>query len=200
MLFRSQLLHDAGLTGPGVTAVHATHASPADVDILGRTGTGVCLCPTTERDLADGIGPARALTGAGSRLCLGSDSHAVVDLFEEARAVELDQRLATGRRGHHRPADLLAAATEAGMDALGWDAGRLAPGRLADLVSVRLDSVRLAGVRPSEAVDHLVFAASAADVTSVVAGGRQVVEDGRHLLVGDVGAALTSAIGALDGA
>ena len=193
------LAESAGVLGPRTTAVHATHLTGEGIARLGATRTTACLCPTTERDLADGIGPARALTGAGSRLCLGSDSHAVVDLFEEARAVELDQRLATGRRGHHRPADLLAAATEVGMDALGWDAGRLAPGRLADLVSVRLDSVRLAGVRPSEAVDHLVFAATAADVTSVVAGGRQVVEDGRHLLVGDVGAALTSAIGALDG-
>jgi cytosine/adenosine deaminase-related metal-dependent hydrolase len=122
----------------------------------------------------------------------------VTDLFEEARAVELDERLATERRGHHRPADLLAAATGSGMDALGWDAGRLAPGRLADLVTVRLDSVRLAGARPADAVDHLVFAATAADVTSVVASGRQVVADGHHLLVDDVAAALGRAIAALD--
>jgi cytosine/adenosine deaminase-related metal-dependent hydrolase len=122
----------------------------------------------------------------------------VVDLFEEARAVELDERLASGRRGNHRPDDLLAAATEAGMAALGWDAGRLAPGRLADLVTVGLDSVRLAGTRPAEATDHLVFAATAADVTSVVVSGRQIVEDGHHLLVGDVPAALTRAIAALD--
>jgi cytosine/adenosine deaminase-related metal-dependent hydrolase len=165
---------------------------------LGASGTGVCLCPTTERDLADGIGPAAALAAAGSPLCLGSDSNAVVDLFEEARAVELDERLASGRRGNHRPDDLLAAATEAGMAALGWDAGRLAPGRLADLVTVGLDSVRLAGTRPAEAADHLVFAATAADVTSVVASGRQIVQDGHHLLVGDVPAALTRAIATLD--
>jgi cytosine/adenosine deaminase-related metal-dependent hydrolase len=178
--------------------VHATHLSGEDVARLGATGTTACLCPTTERDLADGVGPARALADAGSPLCLGSDSHAVVDLFEEARAVELDERLATERRGHHRPADLLAAATASGMDALGWDAGRLAPGRLADLVTVALTSPRLAGARPADAVDHLVFAATAADVTSVVVSGRQIVEDGRHLLVGDVGAALTRAIAALD--
>jgi cytosine/adenosine deaminase-related metal-dependent hydrolase len=84
------------------------------------------------------------------------------------------------------------------MDALGWDAGRLAPGRLADLVTVRLDSVRLAGARPADAVDHLVFAATAADVTSVVTSGRQVVADGHHLLVDDVAAALGRAIAALD--
>jgi formiminoglutamate deiminase len=192
------LAESAGVLGPRTTAVHATHLTGEDVARLGATGTTACFCPTTERDLADGIGPARALAGAGSPLCLGSDSHAVIDLFEEARAVELDERLASERRGHHRPADLLAAATGSGMDALGWDAGRLAPGRLADLVTVGLDSVRLAGTRPADAVDQLVFAATAADVTSVVAGGRQVVADGRHLLVDDVAAALGRAIAALD--
>jgi formiminoglutamate deiminase len=191
------LAASAGVLGPRTTAVHATHLTEEDIALLGATRTAVCLCPTTERDLADGVGPARSLADAGSPLCLGSDSHAVIDLFEEARAVELDERLVTGRRGHHRAADLLAAATGAGMAALGWDAGRLAPGQLADLVTLDLGSVRLAGTRPADAVDHVVFAATAADVTSVVVSGRQVVGDGRHLLVGDVGAALDRAIGAL---
>ena len=192
------LASSAGVLGPRTTAVHATHLTDADVARLGASGTAVCLCPTTERDLADGVGPARALADAGSPLCLGTDSNAVVDLFEEARAVELDERLVTGRRGLHDPAGLLAAATAAGMDALGWDAGPLAPGRLADLVTVDLGSVRLAGTRPAEAVDQVVFAATAADVTSVVVSGRQVVGDGRHLLVDDVPGALARAIAALD--
>jgi formiminoglutamate deiminase len=192
------LADESGVLGPRTTAVHATHLTDDDVALLGSTGTTACLCPTTERDLADGVGPATALAGAGSPLCLGSDSHAMIDLFEEARAVELDERLATERRGHHRPADLLAAATASGMAALGWNGGHLAPGHLADLVTVGLSSPRLAGARPADAVDHLVFAATAADVTSVVASGRQVVEDGQHLLVGDVGAALDDAIAALD--
>jgi formiminoglutamate deiminase len=192
------LAEAAGVLGPRTTAVHATHLTDEDVARLGASGTAVCLCPTTERDLADGVGPARALADAGSPLCLGTDSNAVVDLFEEARAVELDERLVTGRRGRHDPAALLAAATAAGMDALGWDAGQLAPGRLADLVTVGPGSVRLAGTRPAEAVDQLVFAATAADVTSVVVSGRQVVRDGRHLLVDDVPGALAGAITALD--
>ncbi|HET6749744.1 MAG TPA: formimidoylglutamate deiminase [Actinomycetes bacterium] len=194
------LAEAAGVLGPRTTAVHATHLDTDDVARLGANRTTACLCPTTERDLADGVGPASALAAAGSPLCLGSDSHAVVDLFEEARAVELDERLATERRGHHRPDDLLAAATDAGMRALGWDAGRLAPGQLADLVTVGLDSPRLAGADPADLVDHLVFAATAADVTHVLGGGRPVVEGGRHLLVGDVPAALTRAIRALDDA
>ena len=192
------LASSAGVLGPRTTAVHATHLTDDDITRLGASRTAVCLCPTTERDLADGVGPARALAAAGSPLCLGTDSNAVVDLFEEARAVELDERLVTGRRGHHDPADLLAAATGAGMAALGWDGGRLAPGRLADLVTIGLGSVRLADARAAEVVDQVVFAASAADVTSVVVSGRQVVRDGRHLLVGDVPGALARAVAALD--
>jgi formiminoglutamate deiminase len=192
------LAESAGVLGPRTTAVHATHLTDEDVALLGATRTTACFCPTTERDLADGIGPARPLADAGSPLCLGSDSHAVIDLFEEARAVELNERLATERRGHHRPADLLTAATEAGMTALGWDAGHLAPGHLADLVTVDPGSVRLAGTRRADTVDQLVFAATAADVTSVVVSGRQVVRDGHHLLAADVPAALDRAITALE--
>ncbi|HEX6673673.1 MAG TPA: formimidoylglutamate deiminase [Actinomycetes bacterium] len=187
-----------GVLGPRTTAVHATHLDDGDVGLLGSSATAVCMCPTTERDLADGIGPAGRLAAAGSPLALGSDSHAVVDLFEEARAVELDERLATGRRGHHRPNDLLAAATEGGMRALGRpEGGAIAPGRLADLVAVRLDTPRLAGAPADDLLAAVVFAASAADVSDVVVGGRQVVADGRHLLVGDVGAALDKAIRAV---
>jgi cytosine/adenosine deaminase-related metal-dependent hydrolase len=155
----------------------------------------VCLCPTTERDLADGVGPARRLRAAGSPLTLGSDSHAMVDLFEEARALELDERLVAQTRGHWSGADLLDAATRAGHASLGTpDAGLLAPGAVADLVAVRLDSVRTAGGPPEDAVDRVVFGASAADVTDVVVGGRRVVASGEHLLLGDVGRLIGDAV------
>jgi len=192
------LLHGRGALGADATAVHATHLSDADVELLGASGTLACLCPTTERDLADGVGPASRLVAAGSRLCLGSDSHSVIDLFEEARAVELDQRLATGLRGHHRPEDLLQAATGCGMASLGWDAGRLVPGALADFTTVSLRSVRTAGSRPQDAAAQVVFAATAADVTHVVVGGRPVAADGRHLALGDVGELLRKALAGLE--
>ncbi|WP_262281986.1 formimidoylglutamate deiminase [Micromonospora sp. MA102] len=186
----TRLLADHGVLGPHTTAVHATHPTSADVALLGDSRTGVCLCPTTERDLADGIGPARRMAEAGSPVSLGSDSHAVVDLFEEARAVELDERLRTRRRGHFSAAELVTAATVAGHAALGWgDAGRLSAGDRADLVTVRLDSARTAGVPPVGAF----FAATAADVTHVVVDGRTVVADGRHRTV-DVPAELRDAI------
>ncbi|GIJ19890.1 formimidoylglutamate deiminase [Micromonospora lutea] len=186
----TRLLADHGVLGRATTAVHATHPTSADVGLLGESRTGVCLCPTTERDLADGIGPVRRMADAGIPLSLGSDSHAVIDLFEEARAVELDERLRTRRRGHFTPAELLAAASTAGHAALGWtDAGRIAVGDRADLVTVRLDSVRTAGVIPA----GVWFAASAADVAQVVVDGRVLVRDGRHVRV-DVPEELTSAI------
>ncbi|WP_433390582.1 formimidoylglutamate deiminase [Micromonospora sp. KLBMP9576] len=186
----ARLLADHGVLGPATTAVHATHLTGADLALLADAGSGVCLCPTTERDLADGIGPARRMADVGLPLSLGSDSHAVIDLFEEARAMELDERLRTRRRGHFSPVELRDAATTGGHAALGWrDAGRIAVGARADLVTVRLDGPRTAGV-PAVGV---WFAAGAADVTHVVVDGRTVVRDGRHLSV-DVPAELASAI------
>ena len=123
----------------------------------------------------------RRLAEAGASLSLGSDSHAVIDLFEEARAVELDERLASGERGHHTAAALLRAASEDGHACLGWpDAGRIAPGARADLVTVSLAGVRLAGTEPENALQAVVFAAGAADVRHVLVDGREIVRDGRH--------------------
>jgi formiminoglutamate deiminase len=184
----TELLRREGVLGRNTTVVHATHLTDDDVHTLGGTGTGVCLCPTTERDLADGIGRARALAHSGSRLSLGSDSHAVIDLFEEARGMEMHERLCSEQRGHFTPEELLAAATR--HSALGWDdAGRIAVGRRADLVAVRTDGVRTAGAEPAQ----IVLAATAADVTDVIADGRPVVSEGRHTSF-DVAAALREAV------
>jgi cytosine/adenosine deaminase-related metal-dependent hydrolase len=150
----------------------------------------VCACPSTEADLADGIGPFRRLREAGSPLCLGSDQHAMTDLLAEARLLEAHERLATGERGRFRPVELMAALTVDGHRALGWpDAGRIAPGQQADLVAVRSDSPRTAGCSPGQ----LGMAAGAADVHTVVVGGRVAVADGVHML-GDVGRLLSAAI------
>ncbi|MBP0457368.1 formimidoylglutamate deiminase [Streptomyces montanisoli] len=192
------LLADHGVLGPRTTAVHATHLTDQDIELIGSSRTGTCMCPTTERDLADGIGPAVALEAAGSPLSLGSDSHAVIDLLEEARAMELDERLRTRRRGHWTAAALLRAASATGHAALGRpDAGVIEPGAPADLATVALDSVRTAGARPAIGAETAVFAASAADVRHTVVAGRHVVQDGVHTLVPDVPTALADAIAAL---
>jgi cytosine/adenosine deaminase-related metal-dependent hydrolase len=185
----TELLDRHGVLGPSTTAVHATHLTDGDVKLL--AGTGVCFCPTTERDLADGIGRARDLADAGVALSLGSDSHAVIDVFEEIRGVEMNERLASQERGRFDAAELVAAATR--HAALGWDdAGAIAPGNRADLVCVRLDGVRTAGVDPQGAI----YAATAADVTHVLADGRLIVADGRHTSI-DVPAALHETINAV---
>ena len=194
----AQVLGDAGALGPRSTAVHATHLTAADIGLLGDFRCHACFCPTTEADLADGIGPAAALAAAGSPLTLGSDSHAVIDLLEEARRVELGERLASQERGHFTAAELAGAATATGHASLGWpEAGQLAAGGLADFVTVALDSPRTAGARPATALESVVFAASAADVRNLVVGGRDVVIDGRHQLVADPSAALSAAIAAV---
>ena len=176
-----RLLDEAGALAANFTAVHATHLDDADVSLLGAAGACCCVCPTTERDLADGIGRMRRLTDAGASLSLGSDSHALIDMFEEARAVELDERLASGERVLHSAAGLLRAASEDGHACLGWpDAGRIETGARADLVTVSLGGVRLAGWETEFALDAVVFAAGAADVRSVVVDGEQIVRDGQH--------------------
>jgi formiminoglutamate deiminase len=189
------VLADAGVWSDRSTAVHATHLTSADIALLGAARVAACFCPTTERDLADGIGPARALVDAGATLCVGSDSHAVADLFEEARAVELDARLATGHRGTHPAEELLAAATAGGAASLGRpETGRLAPGFSADLVAVGLGSVRLAGSPRGDLVAAVVFGAGGGDVTDVVVAGRPVVREGHHLLLDDVAGRLRAVI------
>jgi formiminoglutamate deiminase len=193
----TELLGRCGAVSPRFTAVHATHLTGADVALLGSGGAGVCVCPTTERDLADGIGPSVALVEAETILSVGSDSHAVIDLFEEARGVEMHQRLARLVRGNLAPRALLATATENGYRALGWtDGGRLEPGALADFVTVGLDSVRLAGTDAWSALGTAVFAATADDVHHVVVGGKVIVRDGRHVSI-DVAGELRESIARL---
>ena len=176
------LLGDHGAIGKSFTAVHATHLSSADLGQLGRAQCTVCLCPTTERDLADGIGSALALRNEGARLAVGSDSQAVIDLFVEARGIELHERLATQVRGSHNAPSLLTATCANGQRALGWDeAGELAVGRLADFITLRLDTVRTAGSPASSALETAVFAGAAADVHHSVVAGEVVVADGHHV-------------------
>jgi formiminoglutamate deiminase len=187
------VLSEAGTLGASFTAVHGTHFTAADGALLGQAGGFCCLCPTTERDLGDGIGPAAEMVGAGVELCIGTDSHAVVDAFEEVRGIEMNARLATESRGVLDPALLLEAATSGGRRALGWGSGGLVPGAAADLVTVDLNSPRTAGCDP-ESASTAVFAATAADVRHVLVGGRTVVRDGVHCSL-DVGRELAAAIG-----
>lgn len=183
----SELLADLGVLGDGFVGVHATHLTDKDVALLG--GSGACFCPTTERDLGDGIGPARQLADAGVMLSLGTDSHAVVDPFAEQLALEADERLAAESRGHFTPTELVAAAAR--HEAIGWpEVGRIAEGAGADLVVVDTESVRTAGSEPL----GVPLCATAADVRDVMVAGEWVVREGRHLRIDRPAAELAAVI------
>ena len=168
----TQLLEREGILGPDLTAVHAIHVDDADIALLGRHRVSVVACTTSERDLADRVGPLGRLAAAGTPICVGSDSNAVIDMFEEARGLELDQRRGTGRRVHHQPGDLFRAATIGGMRALGWDGGELKAGMLADFITI--DPPHVAAKKNLD-LGYLMFNRSAHDVNNVVVGGTTVV-------------------------
>lgn len=172
----TDIINEADLVGANVTAVHATHLTRSDIQHLGSTGTAVCFCPTTERDLADGVGPSTALTEAGVMLSLGSDSQAVIDPFEEMRGLEMNERLVSFKRGTFDAKRLGSIGAKNGYDSLGWNGGVIAVGSVADFITVDRNSVRLAG---STGLTGIVFAATASDVKSVFVGGERVVSDAK---------------------
>lgn len=139
-----ELLEREGFLGPNTVIVHATHLDPGDIERFARSGSVVCACPSTERDLGDGLLVARDLLHAGVGICVGSDSHAVIDAGEELALLEGHERLRLQRRnvltrpesGLLRPADtLLAAGGRVGAQALGLRSGRL-------MVGERFDALR----------------------------------------------------------
>ncbi|PXA72441.1 formimidoylglutamate deiminase [Cryobacterium arcticum] len=182
------VLAGLGALDPRLSVVHATHLIDDDLALLGQAGVTVVMCPTTEADLGDGIGPARALADAGAPIALGSDQNAVVDPFLEMRGLEMGERLASGGRGRFSPAQLLLAASTHGYRSLGLGQTLLTAGDPADLVEVDAASIRTLGARP----EQLVLAATATDVQRVIVAGRIVADRGR--LVGSIAAA-----GTLDG-
>jgi cytosine/adenosine deaminase-related metal-dependent hydrolase len=160
---------------PGVSVIHATHLDAADIALIGACGATVVMCPTTEADLGDGIGPARALADAGAPVALGSDQNAVIDPFLEMRGLEAGERLASGRRGRFDPSELLRAATSAGYAALGLGRHSVRVGDWCDLVEVSTRSVRTVGSAP----EQLPMTATASDVLRVIVGGELVADGGR---------------------
>ncbi|MDJ0339370.1 formimidoylglutamate deiminase [Cryobacterium sp. PH31-O1] len=168
------LLDSLGALTPRLSVVHATHLSDADRAQLGSAAVTVVMCPTTEADLGDGIGPALALAAAGSPIALGSDQNAVIDPFLEMRGLEMGERLASQKRGRFAPSALLAAASTAGYASLGLGRHRLQPGDPCDLVEISTTGVRTVG----SLAGQLPLTATASDVLRVFVGGRLVAECG----------------------
>lgn len=186
------LLAQHRLLSPRLSAVHCTHLTEEDISALGNAAATIVMCPTTEADLADGIGPARALADAGACIALGTDQHAAIDPWLEMRALEYGERLNSGKRGRFSPDEMLLAATEGAASSM---ATPIAPasiqvGAVCDLVAIDSASVRTAGSAPGQ----LPMTATAADVTEVVINGELVAEAGRHLRLGSPAKLLTAAI------
>lgn len=190
----TELLESVGALTPHTTAIHAIHLSTTDRRLLSECDTRICVCPTTERDLGDGVGRTKELRDLGSPICLGTDSNVTIDMFEEARALELNQRLLLERRNLHAPDELLGVATGGSAALGGVSSGTLHVGDPADFVTMRLDSVRFAGMNYEDMIGYAIGSGHPEDIGTVVIAERIVVEDGVHQVVADVRSELESVI------
>jgi formimidoylglutamate deiminase len=160
------------------TAVHCTHTDRRDLERFAAAGGTACLCPTTEASLGDGIADLPALLAAGGRVCLGTDSNARISMLEEARWLELVQRLARERRGVAQDAagrvatTLLHAATRNGARALGVETGEIRPGAWADLVAIDLTHPELEGWTEDTLLEAIFLGAGDRVIAGTCVGGR----------------------------
>jgi formimidoylglutamate deiminase len=183
------LLAREGLLGPDFTAVHAIHITADEIARLAGAGTTVCSCPTTERNLGDGVIVADQVMREGIRIALGSDSQAQIDPLEDARELEYHLRLDRQQRaildqigGQTLASRLFDCATLHGARSLGVSAGELTPGSLADFFTVDLNDVSIAGNSGEDLLPLAVFSLNRSAIRDVMINGRWVVRDQRHPL------------------
>ncbi len=171
------------------TLVHAIHLTEDEFERVAARGSTICSCPTTERNLGDGVFPADVAARLGIPVAFGTDSQAQIDILEDARQNEYHLRLVQRERGILDDVDgeeigyrLLKSATAAGYGALGLKGGTLAVGEHADFLTFDLNDVTVMGTDAVSLASQAVFALGRAAVRDVAVAGRLVVEDGRHAL------------------
>ncbi|HKS09397.1 MAG TPA: formimidoylglutamate deiminase [Pyrinomonadaceae bacterium] len=184
------LLDTEGLLSKRFTAVHAIHVTPKAINSFARTQANVCACPTTERNLGDGVVPVDAYFNAGVNVSLGTDSQTQIDLLEDARELEYHLRLQRTARNVLARDDetdesalarrLFACATTNGATSIGFNGGTLEPGAPADFFTVDLDDPSIAGSSPENLLANIVFSLSRTAIKDVVIGGTRIITDGRH--------------------
>lgn len=184
------LLDAEGLLSDQFTAVHAIHVSPKAVPSIARARATVCACPSTERNLGDGVVPADSYFEQGVPIALGTDSQIQIDLLEDARELEYHLRLQRKERNVlARSADndqsalakrLFDCATLSGAASLGFEGAALQSGMPADFFTVDLNDPSIAGAGHADLLSSIVFSLARTAVKDVVVGGRRIVEDGRH--------------------
>jgi formimidoylglutamate deiminase len=184
------LLDAEGFLGERFTGVHAIHITDEEARQLARARAFVCACPTTERNLGDGIIKTDLLFKEGVRVSLGTDSHAQIDLLEDARELEYHLRLQRGERAVLAPdgdealsslaARLFECATAHGAESIGAATGALEPNRPADFFTVELSDPSIAGASTDELLACILFSLSRTAVRDVCVGGKLIIEDGQH--------------------
>jgi formimidoylglutamate deiminase len=187
------LMAEHGVLSPLTTLVHAIHLTEAEFDAVVQAGSTICSCPTTERNLGDGIFPADTTTRLGIPVAFGTDSQAQIDLLEDARQIEYHLRLRDQQRGILDASarldwaskasigeGLYKAASENGYKALGLDGGTLAAGQPADFFTVDLDDLSILGVDAESLTAQAVFALAKSAVRDVAVQGRLILQDGHH--------------------
>lgn len=184
------LLQTEGLLSEHFTGVHVIHVTPKAIAMLAAARAMICACPTTERNLGDGIVPVESFFQQGLRVALGTDSQVEIDLLEDARELEYHLRLQKMERVVLAPTEdnrmsalaarLFASATVSGAESIHAPGGSLEPGRPADFFTVDLDEPSIAGATEEDLLSSIVFSLSQRAVKDVVVGGKLIVEDGRH--------------------
>ncbi len=185
-----ELLETEGLLNERFTAVHAIYVSPKDIASLARSRASVCACPTTERNLGDGVVPVDSYFEHGVQVSLGSDSQAQIDLLEDARELEYHLRLQRSERNVLAPRNnseasalatrLFDCATANGAASLGFDGGTLKPNAPADFFTIDLDDPTVAGASQEDLLSSILFSSGRLAIKDVVVGGSTIVSDGRH--------------------
>jgi len=197
-----ELLLDTELLDAHWCLIHATHATPQELEAVAASRAVVCVSISTEANLGDGFFDTRRFLELGGRLCVGSDSQATVDPGEELRWLEYQQRLRETRRGVLAAADeshvgtvLWRSAAVHGAAALGQPTGSIAVGRRADWVVLDAGHPTMAGGALDTILDRLLFAGGRAALRDTMVAGKWVVRDGRHvaddMLRADFGPLLT---------
>jgi formimidoylglutamate deiminase len=180
------LLQKLGALRESTTAVHAVHLTSNDIAALGAAHATVCACPTTERNLGDGVVRADRLLAAGARLCVGSDSEAQLNPLEDARQLEYHLRLVEMQRAMLDTerigvgalgAKLYSIASEGGMRSLGIDGGALRPGEPADFIVVDLDDPAIAGASREDLMAQVVFGLERTAIAETWVAGRRLALD-----------------------
>ena len=180
------LLQSEALLSERFTAVHAIHVTPKAIPSFAKSGAIVCACPTTERNLGDGVVPADEYFKHGVPMCLGTDSHAQIDLLEDARELEYHLRLQKLERAVLSATALFDCATINGARSIGAPGGALERGMPADFFTVDLDDPSIAGASQDDLLASTVFTLSRAAVREVVVGGKPIVSEGQHLIQEEV--------------